>query len=159
VCGTLSKKDSGGVFGLSISYYRISLEELIPKLRKFFENRPEVLLAILFGSAIRRSLVRDLDLAILLRRRLDLMRFCKLMAELEDLTGIPVDLVPLDKAPPAIVLKALREGRIIFIRDRRIYSELLKRIIAEIMDLRFKDGRLACQHSADRLDSKRSSYC
>ena len=53
---------------MSIKYYRVSLEELIPKLRKFFENRPEVLLAILFGSATRRSLVRDLDLAILLRR-------------------------------------------------------------------------------------------
>ena len=141
MCGTLSKKDSGGVFGLSISYYRVSLEELIPKLRKFFENRPEVLLAILFGSAMRRSLVRDLDLAILLRRRLDLMSFCKLMAELEDLTGIPIDLVPLDKAPPIIVLKALQEGRIIFIRDRRIYPELLKRTIAEITDLKLRSRK------------------
>jgi len=144
VCGTLSKKGSGGVFGLSISYYRVSLEDLIPKLRKFFENRLEVLLVILFGSATRRSLVRDLDLAVLLRRGLDLMRFCRLVAELEDLTGIPVDLVPLDKAPPMIALKALQEGRIVFVRDRRIYSELLKRIIAEIMDLRFKGGGSAC---------------
>jgi len=122
---------------LSIKYYRVSLEELIPKLRRFFEDRPEVLLAILFGSATRRSLVRDLDLAILLRG-LDLMRLCKLAAELEGLTGIPVDLVPLDKAPPMIALKALREGRIVFIRDGRIYPELLKRIIGEIMDLGFK---------------------
>ncbi len=122
---------------MSIKYYRVSLEELIPKLRRFFEDRPEVLLAILFGSATRRSLVRDLDLAILLRG-LDLMRLCKLAAELEGLTGIPVDLVPLDKAPPMIALKALREGRIVFIRDGRIYPELLKRIIGEIMDLGFK---------------------
>jgi len=122
---------------LSIKYYRVSLEELIPKLRRFFEDRPEVLLAILFGSATRRSLVRDLDLAILLRG-LDLMRLCKLAAELEGLTGIPVDLVPLDKAPPMIALKALRDERIVFIRDGRIYPELLKRIIGEIMDLGFK---------------------
>ena len=122
---------------MSIKYYRVSLEELIPKLRRFFEDRPEVLLAILFGSATRRSLGRDLDLAILLRG-LDLMRLCKLAAELEGLTGIPVDLVPLDKAPPMIALKALREGRIVFIRDGRIYPELLKRIIGEIMDLGFK---------------------
>ena len=122
---------------MSIKYYRVSLEELIPKLRRFFEDRPEVLLAILFGSATRRSLVRDLDLAILLRG-LDLMRLCKLAAELEGLTGIPVDLVPLDKAPPMIALKALRDERIVFIRDGRIYPELLKRIIGEIMDLGFK---------------------
>ena len=145
MCGALSKEDSGGVFGLSIKYYRVSLEELIPKLRRFFENRPEVLLAILFGSATRRSLVRDLDLAILLGRKLDLMRFCKLAAELEDLAGIPVDLVPLDKAPPMIALKALREGRMVFVRDGRIYPELLKRVIGEIMDLGFKEGgRPAC---------------
>ncbi len=123
---------------MSIKYYRVSLENLIPKLRKFFENRPEVLLAILFGSATKRSSVRDLDLAILLGGRLDLMRFCRLAAELEGLTGIPVDLVPLDEAPPMIALKALREGRIVFARDRRIYPELLKRAIAEITDLRFK---------------------
>ena len=140
MCGALSKEDSGGVFGLSIKYYQVSLEELIPKLRRFFENRPEVLLAILFGSATRRSLVRDLDLAILLGRKLDLMRFCKLAAELEDLAGIPVDLVPLDKAPPMIALKALREGRMVFVRDGRIYPELLKRVIGEIMDLEFKGG-------------------
>jgi len=144
---------------VSITYYRISLEELVPRLREFFRDKREILLAVVFGSATRRSLVRDLDLAILLGEKLDLMRFCRLMAELEDLAGIPVDLVPIDKAPPMIALKALREGRIVFVRDGRIYPELLKRIIGEIMDLGFKDGRPACQHSADRLNSKRRSYC
>ena len=123
---------------MSISYYRIYLEELIPKLRRFFEERPDVLLAIIFGSSLRRSLVRDLDIAVLLERRLDLMSFCKLIAKLEELTGVPVDLVPLDKAPPMIALKALREGRIVFVRGWRIYLELLKGAIAEITDLRFK---------------------
>ena len=37
-----------------------------------------------------------------------------------------------------MVLKALREDRMVFMRDRRIYSELLKRAVAEVMDLRFK---------------------
>jgi len=115
------------------------LEELIPKLRRFFEDRSDELLALLFGSATRRSLVRDLDLAIFLRR-FDLMRLCRLAAELEDLAGIPVDLVPLDKAPPMIALKALREGRMVFVRGGRIYPELLKRVIGEIMDLGFKEG-------------------
>ena len=123
---------------MSISYYRIYLEELIPKLRRFFEERSDVLLAIIFGSSLRRSLVRDLDIAVLLERRLDLMSFCKLIARLEELTGVPVDPVPLDEAPPAIVLKALQEGRIIFARDKQIYPELLKRTIAEIMDVEFK---------------------
>ena len=123
---------------MSISYYRIYLEELIPKLRRFFEERSDVLLAIIFGSSLRRSLVRDLDIAVLLERRLDLMSLCKLIAKLEELTGVPADLVPLDEAPPAIVLKALQEGRIIFARDKQIYPELLKRTIAEVTDLEIK---------------------
>jgi len=142
--GAFLGEGAGGVPKVSISYYRIYLEELIPKLRRFFKERSDVLLAIIFGSSLRRSLVRDLDIAVLLERRLDLMSFCKLIAKLEELTGVPVDLVPLDEAPPAIVLKALQEGRIIFVRDRRIYSELLKRITGEIMDLIFKGGRSAC---------------
>ncbi|MCD6592433.1 MAG: nucleotidyltransferase domain-containing protein [Thaumarchaeota archaeon] len=124
---------------MSISYYRIYLEELIPKLRRFFEERSDVLMAIIFGSSLKRSLVRDLDIAALLERRLDLMSLCKLIARLEELTGVPVDLAPLDEAPPAIVLKALQEGRIIFARDKQIYPELLKRAIAEATDLEIKN--------------------
>ena len=67
------------------------------------------------------------------------MSFCKLIARLEELTGVPVNLVPLDEAPPAIVLKALQEGRIIFARDKQIYPELLKRTIAETTDLKIKN--------------------
>jgi len=87
------------------------LEELISKLRKFFEEKSDVLLAIIFGSSLRRSLVRDLDIVVLLERRLDLMSLCKLIAKLEELTGVPVDLVPLDEAPPAIVLKGSPRGK------------------------------------------------
>ena len=136
--GAFLGEGAGGVPKVSISYYRIYLEELIPKLRRFFEERSDVLLAIIFGSSLRRSLVRDLDIAVLLERRLDLMSLCKLIARLEELTGVPVDLVPLDEAPPAIVLKALQEGRIIFARDKQIYPELLKRTIAETTDVKYK---------------------
>ena len=129
---------------MSITYYRISLEELVPRLRDFFRDRREILLAAVFGSAVRRRLVRDLDLAILFRGKPGLMDLCRLTAELEDLTGIPIDLGPLDRAPPTVVLKALREGRMVFMRNRRIYSELLKKAVAEVMDLRFKRLERVC---------------
>lgn len=73
---------------MSITYYQVNLEELIPRLRQFFKDRHEILLAVVFGSAVRRRLVRDLDLAILFRGKLDLMDLCRLMTELEeDLAG------------------------------------------------------------------------
>ena len=60
-----------GALGLSITYYQINLEELIPRLMQFFRDRREILLAAVFGSAVRR-LVGDLDLAILFRGKSDL---------------------------------------------------------------------------------------
>ena len=50
------------------------------------------MLAVVFGSAARRRLVRDLDLAMFSSGRLNLMDLCKLMTELEDFTGVPADL-------------------------------------------------------------------
>ena len=38
-------------------------------------------------------------------------------------------------------LEALQEERMIFVRDRQIFSELLKRAVAEVMDLKFKRVR------------------
>jgi len=35
-------------------------------------------------------------------------------------------------------LEALQEGRMVFMRGRRIFSELLKRAVAEVMDPKFK---------------------
>ena len=63
---------------------------------------------------------------------------------MEGLDSILIDLVPLDRAPPTVVLKALQEGKIVFMRDRRIYSELLKMSVAELMDLKFKHMERVC---------------
>ena len=37
----------------------------------------------------------------------DLMEICKLIVELEDLTGLPIDIIPLDEAPPKLLQKFL----------------------------------------------------
>jgi len=68
------------------------------------------------------------------------MDLYKLMTELEDLIMVPVDLVPLNRAVPIVVLKALQEERMVFMKDRRIYSELLKRATAGIADIKLKLG-------------------
>ena len=66
------------------------------------------------------------------------MEICKLIIELEDLTGIPVDLIPLDEAPPKLLQKIISQGIIITVKDARLPSELTKKALAEIMYTRLK---------------------
>ena len=123
---------------MSITYHRINLENIITSLRKFLEKKPDILIAILFGSATRRNLVRDLDIGVYFREKPDLMEICKLIVELEDLTGIPIDLIPLDEAPPKLLQKIISQGIIITVKDARLPSELTKKALAEIMDIKLK---------------------
>ena len=123
---------------MSITYHRINLENVITSLRNFLEKKPNILIAILFGSATRRNLVRDLDIGMYFRKKPDLMEICKLIIELEDLTGIPVDLIPLDEAPPKLLQKIISQGIIITVKDARLPSELTKKALAEIMDIKLK---------------------
>ena len=72
----------------------------ITYLRNFLEKKPDILIAILFGSATRRNLVRDLDIGMHFKKKPDLMEICKLIVELEDLIRLPIDIIPLDEAHP-----------------------------------------------------------
>ena len=123
---------------MSITYHRINLENIITSLRNFLEKKPDILIAILFGSATRRNLVRDLDIGMHFKKKPDLMEICKLIVELEDLIGIPIDLIPLDEAPPELLQKIITQGIIVTVKDARLPSELTKKALAEIMDTKLK---------------------
>ena len=123
---------------MSITYHRVNLENIITSLRKFLEKKPDILIAILFGSATRRNLVRDLDIGMYFRKKPDLMEICKLIVELEDLIGLPIDIIPVDEAPPKLLQKIISQGIIVTVKDARLLSELTKKALAEIMDTKLK---------------------
>ncbi len=49
---------------MTIVYRSVDLKDIMPKLREELEGRGDVVIAVVFGSAIRRRLVRDLDIAV-----------------------------------------------------------------------------------------------
>ncbi|WP_193322593.1 hypothetical protein [Pyrobaculum calidifontis] len=61
-------------------------------------------------------------------------------AELEELLGVPVDLVPLDEAPSWVRLEALAGGLPVLVKDWALYAELLKRAMGDAMDMDLKLG-------------------
>jgi len=57
------------------------------------EKDDRVLVAVVYGSAIRREEVRDVDIAVYAKPDMSLKEFLRIEAELEREVGVPVDLV------------------------------------------------------------------
>jgi predicted nucleotidyltransferase len=97
-------------------------------LRRYFdqdETRPgDVLAAYLFGSLARGQALpsSDVDIAVLLERGLDpegsVESQLQLELDLEGLTGRPVQVTILNRASPFLAYQVLRDGVLIFERDR-----------------------------------------
>jgi len=58
--------------------------------------------------------------------------------ELEELLNVPVDLIPLNEAPPHLKYKILTEGKPLIIRDNELYTNLVKEALGELQDTEIK---------------------
>ncbi len=120
-----------------ITYYKADLREIEAKLKEALSKIHQVKLAIIFGSITRRSNIRDVDIGVYIEPPIDLKYLLRLACKLEDLLGLPVDLVPLNEAPPGLVLKALQKG-IIVKDDSKIRTDLIYRALSEKLDVEMK---------------------
>ena len=122
-----------------IEYFEVDLESAAAAVKKYFEERG-ALVVVIFGSVLRRRHVRDVDIAVKFGRGVELEEWLAMSAELEELLGVPVDLVPLDEAPPWVRLEALAGGLPVLVKDWALYAELLKRAMGDAMDMDLKLG-------------------
>jgi len=94
----------------------------IEEIRSRLGDRPEVVLAYLFGSAARGTATptSDIDIAVLVSEALpNALRYRARLAEalVEVAGGRPVEVILLDDAPPALAGRIVREGRLLLCRD------------------------------------------
>jgi predicted nucleotidyltransferase len=99
------------------------LQSIGSALGVYFDRKPEVDAAYIFGS-LAAGRVRpdsDIDIAVLVSEKVrrDLFRYrLKMMAELMDvLKRTDVDLVLLNQAPPLLAHRVLKKGRLVFERS------------------------------------------
>lgn len=104
----------------------MATDELVSALRQHLAATGEgIVAAYLFGSHARGAArhASDLDVAVLLRgdppRTLAELPL-DLASELEQNTGLPVDLVVLNDAPADLVHRVLRDGVLLLDRDRSL---------------------------------------
>ncbi len=117
--------------------YNTSLKEILSKARKAVSEMNQVAFAILFGSAVRQRRVGDIDIGVVLKERFSIKELLRAWYVLDETLNIPVDIVPLDRAPPLLRYKALTEG--IILKDNpKVYDRLLHTAIGELSDIKIK---------------------
>lgn len=107
----------------------VGYDDLVGRLRAFFAGRPEVRLAIHFGSRARgvEREGSDVDVAVSASPldRLGLMR------DLAAATGLAVDVVDLDRAGYFLLVALLRDGIVVHEGRRHAAAEWRTRAILE----------------------------
>lgn len=112
-----------------------NLDELIAKLKLYFERKPCVCAVYLFGSTVKgkRRQNSDIDLGILFSKGMDsIQRFDQkldIKNELEDLFGSKVDIVDLEEADPYFIHNLLLNKVLVIEKDinRRVEFEVKSR--------------------------------
>ncbi|HFC98444.1 MAG TPA: nucleotidyltransferase domain-containing protein [Thermosulfurimonas dismutans] len=117
-------------------------EEIIRRLKAYFEPRERFRIVILFGSVARGDIKResDVDLAVLAEPALSLRELLRLMGELEDLCGRRADVVQLQdlcEDKPAVAFEVTREGIPLKIVDREEWLRLRERIWHHYLDTEY----------------------
>lgn len=114
------------------------MEEIISKLKTFFEGEESIKMAFLFGSAAkgRQTLESDVDVAVWFGQEYTLDDVDKLQGKIMDLLHRDnVDLIVLNQARPTIAWAAMR-GKPLVIRDYRLYLRKMLDFSAEAEDFR-----------------------
>ena len=116
------------------------------RIRERVAADPSVSLALVFGSLAsgRARPESDLDLAVAGPQPLTAGQKILLIADLALLSGRPVDLVDLRTAGSVLLDEVLRHGRFLYLEDRNLYAELIKRRVFDHADwLPYRDRILA----------------
>ena len=121
-----------------VEYFNVELNKVVEAAKRVLENFDVVEVAVLIGSVLRRDFVRDVDIGLITSRPLTMEELNRVASRLEAEIGVPVDLVPLDEAPPLLRYKALAEGVKIVVKNPRIYHYTLSESLMELQDMEMK---------------------
>lgn len=106
------------------------------KLRDYFSSKPNILLAILFGShntEFQRE-DSDIDFALLFEENINILEEMELLKDLSRILSYEnVDLTNLNKAPVSLQFEALR-GEIIYEKDFNKTSDFMEYVFKRYAD-------------------------
>lgn len=96
---------------------------MIDKLKDYFENNKNILLAFIFGSEAKgvAGEESDLDIAVYLKKEDEEDR---IWLDLSRITAKNIDLISLNNAPASLISNIFKTGIPLAIKDRKLYLDL-----------------------------------
>jgi predicted nucleotidyltransferase len=120
-----------------VKYYKLGEEgkaEVLRKLETVLQAEDRIKLAYVFGSFMRRTAFRDIDIAVYSAPSLTFDEFLDLGTQIELELGFQVDLVQLQDLNPELRLKILTKGKPVIIKSNELHSRLISQSASEIQD-------------------------
>lgn len=113
-----------------------ALESLVRPLRRIFDARSDVAVAILFGSLTGRAAdwQSDIDIGILSHEPLTSSDRRELIEQIAMIVGRAVDLVDLRTANPTLLREILTTGELVYCPDRSLYAALITKLVFDAED-------------------------
>ncbi|MBU4477600.1 MAG: DUF86 domain-containing protein [Candidatus Omnitrophica bacterium] len=120
------------------------IEDKIELLKKYFEERPDILMAFIFGSFAKGRQISDSDFDTAIyfdpkNKEVELGSEVykdegRIWLDIEKIMGINTDLVVLNRAPATLSFEILRTGKPLIIKNYNFYLSFLSRVSFEAVD-------------------------
>lgn len=112
-------------------------ETMKEEISSLLKKREEIIFSYIHGSFLEGDF-RNIDMAIYLKDEKNTMQYeLKIEREIEDVTGFPVDVRILNRAPLSFRFNVIKNGFLLFSRDEKTRCDFESLIIVEYHDFDF----------------------
>lgn len=114
----------------------------MPALSRFLLEDPNVLFAVLFGSRARGKQKRgsNLDLAVFFLDPPQGLEMLGLVNTLSNISGMQVDLVPLNSSSPLLRHQVMKYGTKLFVKDELQYRRFREKLMTDFEEYKYVSG-------------------
>ncbi|MEA2012424.1 MAG: nucleotidyltransferase domain-containing protein [Verrucomicrobiota bacterium] len=107
-----------------------SSKEIKSSIKQILFKYPQVTLCFVYGSLVKGNftVTSDIDIAIGGKEKMDYSFMLKLSSELSLTLGREVDLIDLQIVSGVILKKAVTTDRPLFLKDKQLYAQLIKKM-------------------------------
>src|SRR3989344_3522997 len=124
-----------------------NLEKKLLLLKDYFAKRPEIVMAFIFGSAVKGQETQesDVDIAVYFKpvgraleweEQYEYAKEDEIWGEVEKIVGKCTDLVVLNRAPSTLAYSVLQDGKVIVVKDIGLYWRFFLLISSAAEDFR-----------------------
>ncbi|RLG41656.1 MAG: hypothetical protein DRN78_04025 [Thermoproteota archaeon] len=114
------------------------MNDITVRIKESLSKKPNIVYAILFGSAAEDRLREDSDIDVAIRffPEPDVMELGEISSLIESVVGRAVHVVNIVRAPPPLRYEIFKNGVLILVRDEGLLAEDKARAIMEYLDFR-----------------------